>query len=70
LLREREISLTDIADFLGKTVSFVSRVNKGQRRSLVVEREIARWLMLSEDETFPERAKRRISRRTRRDGLL
>ena len=54
LLRERKISLGDIARSLGVDVSSVSRVNKGTRRSRTIEREIARRLILSEEETFPE----------------
>ena len=54
LLRERGVSLTDIAHDLGKDVSSVSRVNRGQRRSLVIEEEIARRLDLSKADAFPE----------------
>ena len=54
LLWERDTTLTEIARSLGVTVSTVSRVNSGQRRSHTIEREIARRLLLSEDEAFPE----------------
>jgi cyanate lyase len=54
LLRERDITLTDIARALSKSLAFVSRVNRGQRRSTTIEREIARRLDLSEQEAFPE----------------
>ena len=54
LLRERDTSLTEIARSLGVTLSIVSRVNKGTRRSQMIEREIARRLMLTHQETFPE----------------
>ena len=54
LLRERRISLTDIASRVGKSVGAVSRVNRGERRSQTIEREIARRLTLSEAEAFPE----------------
>jgi hypothetical protein len=53
-LRERDISLTDIARDLSKSLALVSRVNRGQRRSQPIEREIARHLDLSEREAFPE----------------
>ena len=55
LLRERGVSLTDVAHNVAKDVSFVSRVNRGQRRSQVIEQEIARRLGLSEEDAFPER---------------
>ena len=54
LLREQGISLSEIARSLGVGLSMVSRVNKGARRSQTIEREIARRLMLSEAEAFPE----------------
>ena len=54
LLRERRISLSDIARDLGKDVSIVSRVNRGQRRSRDIEEAIARALELSVWEAFPE----------------
>jgi transcriptional regulator with XRE-family HTH domain len=54
LLRERRISLSDIARDLGKDVSIVSRVNRGQRRSRHIEEAIARALELSVREAFPE----------------
>jgi hypothetical protein len=54
LLQERDVSLTDIARDLAKSLSLVSRVNRGQRRSQTIEREIARRLDLSEREAFPE----------------
>ena len=54
LLRDRGISLADIARDLGRDLSLVSRVNRGQRRSQVVEQEIARRLGLSVPDTFPE----------------
>ena len=54
LLRDRGIFLADIARDLGRDLSVVSRVNRGQRRSLVVEQEIARRLGLSVPDAFPE----------------
>jgi transcriptional regulator with XRE-family HTH domain len=54
LLRERGISLSDIARDLGKNLSVVSRVNGGQRRSREIEAAIARHLGLSVREAFPE----------------
>ena len=54
LLRERRISLGDIARFLGMGISAVSRVNKGTRRSQTIEREIACRLTLTAEEAFPE----------------
>ena len=54
LLRERGISLSDIARDLGKNLSVVSRVNRGQRRSRDIEEAIARALGLSLREAFPE----------------
>jgi transcriptional regulator with XRE-family HTH domain len=54
LVRERGSSLTEIARSLGVSLSAVSRVNKGTRRSQTIEREIARRLMLTEEEAFPE----------------
>ena len=55
LLRERGTCLADIARDLGRDLSIVSRVNRGQRRSEVIEREIARRLDLSVSDAFPER---------------
>lgn len=54
LLRDRGISLSQIARDLGKDVSSVSRVNRGQRRSRQIEQEIARRLDLSLPGAFPE----------------
>lgn len=54
LLRQRGICLADIARELGRDLSFVSRVNRGQRRSEVIEREIARRLDLPVPDAFPE----------------
>ena len=54
LLHERGASLTDIARDLGRDLSVVSRVNRGQRRSQVIEEEIARRLGLPLPEAFPE----------------
>ena len=54
LLRERGISLSDVARDLNKNVSVVSRVNGGQRRSRVIEHAIAERLKLSLREAFPE----------------
>jgi hypothetical protein len=54
LLRERGVCLTNIARDLGRDLSIVSRVNGGQRRSEVIEREIARRLDLSVPDAFPE----------------
>jgi hypothetical protein len=54
LLHERGISLAIVARDLGKDLSGVSRVNRGQRRSVAIEREIARRLGLSVAHAFPE----------------
>lgn len=54
LLRERGVFLSQIARDLGKSVSSVSRVNRGQRRSREIEREIARRLGLPVRDAFPE----------------
>ena len=54
LLRERGTSLANIARDLGRDLSMVSRVNRGQRRSQVIEGEIARRLDLSVPDAFPE----------------
>jgi lambda repressor-like predicted transcriptional regulator len=54
LLRERGVSLSDIARELDKNLSVVSRVNGGQRRSREIEAAIARALGLSVREAFPE----------------
>jgi len=54
LLRDQGVSLTDIANDQGKTLSFVSRVNHGQRRSTLIEQEIADRLGLSLSDAFPE----------------
>ena len=54
LLRARGISLSDIARDLGKNLSVVSRVNRGQRRSRQIEEAIARAIGLSVREAFPE----------------
>jgi transcriptional regulator with XRE-family HTH domain len=63
LLRERRISLTDIARTVGKSLGMVSRVIRGERRSVTIEREVARRLTLTEDEAFPEWAGRRTPRK-------
>jgi len=54
LLRERGVSLSDIARDLGKNLSVVSRVNGGQRRSREIEAAIAESLGLAVREAFPE----------------
>ena len=54
LLRERGVSLTEIAHRLGVSLPAVSRVNRAERRSRAVEREIARRLGLTEAQAFPE----------------
>lgn len=54
LLRERRVSLSDIARSLAKDLSVVSRVNNGQRRSREIEAAIAERLGLSLREAFPE----------------
>jgi hypothetical protein len=54
LLRERGVSLSDIARDLGKDLSVVSRVNGGLRRSREIEEAIARQLRLSMPDAFPE----------------
>jgi hypothetical protein len=41
LLRERGASLSAVARFLGMSLSSVTRVNQGKRRSQAIEREIA-----------------------------
>jgi len=53
-LREHGVSLTEIAGDLGKDLSMVSRVNRGQRRSNEIEQEISRRLGLSPQDAFPE----------------
>jgi hypothetical protein len=53
LLRESGISLSNIARYLGTSLSVVSRVNSGQRRAKVIEEEIARRLDLSISDAFP-----------------
>ena len=58
LLQERGVSLTEIARELGKGVSAVSRVTRGERRSRMIEGEIARRLGLPVPEAFPERRHR------------
>jgi hypothetical protein len=63
LLHERRIFLTDIARTVGKSLGAVSRVARGERRSQTIEREIARRLTLTEDEAFPEWARRRTTRK-------
>jgi len=54
LLRERGVSLANIARHLGRDLSTVCRVNRGQRRSQVIELEIARRLGLPVQDAFPE----------------
>jgi hypothetical protein len=54
LLKERGVSLVDVVRAFGKDLSFVSRVNRGQRRSQEIEAAIARRLGLSMGEAFPE----------------
>ena len=54
LLRDRGVFLANIARDLGRDLSVVSRVNRGQRRSEVIEQEIARRLGLSMPNAFPE----------------
>lgn len=54
LLRERGISLSDVARDLSKNVSVVSRVNGGQRRSRLIEHAIAERLGLPLGDAFPE----------------
>jgi transcriptional regulator with XRE-family HTH domain len=54
LLRERGISLSDIARELGKNLSVISRVNGGQRRSREIEGAIAQRLGLPVGDAFPE----------------
>ena len=54
LLRERGISLSDIAHDLGRTLSAISRVNRAQRRSRAIEQDIARRLGLALEDAFPE----------------
>ena len=54
LLRERGVSLSDIARALGKDLSVVSRVNGGLRRSRDIEQAIARQIGLPVEEAFPE----------------
>jgi hypothetical protein len=54
LLRERGISLSDIARDLGRNLSVISRVNRAQRRSRAIEQDIARRLRLSLEDAFPD----------------
>ena len=54
LLRGHRLSLSEIARSLGVGLPMVSRVNKGERRSQPIEREIARRLMLTVAQAFPE----------------
>ena len=54
LLRERGVSLSDIARDLERDLSVVSRVNNGSRRSRAIEQEIARRLSLPLADAFPE----------------
>ena len=54
LLRERGVSLSDIARDLARDLSSVSRVNNGRRRSPAIEGEIARRLRLPLADAFPE----------------
>ena len=54
LLRERGVSLAQIARAVGKDLSSASRVNRGQRRSRVIEQAIAHRLGLSLSDAFPE----------------
>jgi lambda repressor-like predicted transcriptional regulator len=54
LLRERGVTLSDVARALGKDLSVVSRVNGGQRRSREIERVIAQHLGLPVADAFPE----------------
>jgi transcriptional regulator with XRE-family HTH domain len=68
LLHERDVSLADIARRLGKSLSLVSRVNNGQRRSQTIEREISRRLDLSEQEAFPEWHDRRRRKTPRKNA--
>ena len=58
-MREHGVSLTEIAGDLGKDLSMVSRVNRGQRRSHEIEQEISRRLGLSPQDAFPEWHRRR-----------
>jgi len=53
-LRDRGVSLSEIARDLGKDLSIVSRVCRGQRRSREIEQEIARRLGLTLPDAFPE----------------
>ena len=48
------MSLSQIARGLGKSRSSVSRVNRGERRSREIEREIARRLDLFRQDAFLE----------------
>src|SRR5712691_8978657 len=54
LLRERGVSLSEIARDVGKSLPSVSRVNRGTRRARAIEREIARRLGLAVPDVFPE----------------
>jgi lambda repressor-like predicted transcriptional regulator len=54
LLRERGVSLSDIARALRKDLSVVSRVNGSQRRSREIEQAIAQQLGLPIEQAFPE----------------
>lgn len=59
LLSERGVSLREIGRAVGKTISLVSRVNHGLRRSAAIEQEIADRLGLSVPDAFPERRPQR-----------
>lgn len=54
LLRARGASLTQIARDLGVDLSYVSRVNRGRRRSSKIEQAIAEQLGLRLPDAFPE----------------
>ena len=54
LLRERGVSLSDVARDLRKNLSVVSRVNDGKQRSRAIEEAIAQRLGLPLHEAFPE----------------
>jgi hypothetical protein len=54
LLREGGVTLANIARDVGRHLSVVCRVNRGQRRSERIEQEIARRLGLSVQDAFPE----------------
>ncbi len=54
LLRAAGLTLSDVARDVGRSLSVVSRVNAGKKRSEVIEKAIAERLGLSRRAAFPE----------------